>query len=205
MTRPVIVALHGVGSTASQLELALGPLGAVADVIVMPAPDPFEGGGSGRQWFSVNGVTEENRSARAAAALEELLPRLDALAEGRNMSRDELVLLGFSQGAILAHGAVASGAHRGAAVAIAGRLATPVIDAGERPANVLLVHDITDPVMPVELSTNAAQELASAGHHVQRAVTTGIGHAIGAATLIIVTDWLASRGFDPPSNPSESR
>lgn len=205
MTRPVIVALHGVGSTDSELELALRRLGAVADVIVLPAPHPFEGGGSGRQWFSVEGVTEENRSARAAAALEVLLPRIDAVASARNIVRDELVLLGFSQGAILTLGAVASGAHRGAAIAIAGRLAGPVVDAGEHPASVLLVHDLADPVMPVELSANAAQNLASAGHRVERAVTTGIGHSIGAATLIIVTDWLESRAAASALQPELKR
>lgn len=202
MSRPVLVALHGVGSTDVQISSALKPLEEVADVLVLPGPDPFDGGGAGRQWFSIAGVTEENRPARAAAALEQLLPRLDQLAGARGMLRDELVLLGFSQGAILTLGAVASGAHRGAAVAIAGRLATPIVPAEDRPGNVLLVHDRNDPVMPVQLAAAAAEELARAGHDVDRVLTTGIGHSIGPATLTAVYDWLGSL---PPRHQLSAR
>lgn len=193
MTRPVIVALHGVGSTDAKLDLALRPLQAVADVISLAGPDPFDGG-TGRQWFSVAGVTEANRPARTAAALDALLPRLDAVAAARNINRNELVLLGFSQGAILTLGAVASGAHSGAAIAIAGRLANSVVAAGVRPASVLVVHDLNDPVMPAALARDAARELANAGHRVERAFTTGVGHSIGAETLTVVADWLLAQG-----------
>jgi len=144
MTRPLIVALHGVGSSARDMAAALSPLRAVADVVALDGGDPFDGGGSGRQWFSVHGVTEANRSRRVLDAVPPLLDRLDRLAAERGVAREDLVLLGFSQGAIMALAMVAQGLHPGPAIAIAGRLAAPVIPAGGDPATVLLVHDSDD-------------------------------------------------------------
>jgi phospholipase/carboxylesterase len=192
MIRPIVVALHGVGATAAGLAEALRPLELVAEVVALPAPDPFEGGDPGRQWFSVAGVTEANRSDRIAAALPPLLARLDALSASHGVARDELVLLGFSQGAILAMAAVAGGFHHGPAIAIAGRLAVPVAPAGARPARLLLLYDRDDRVMPVALSAAADAAFAGAGHRVDRVVTSGLGHGIGSATLGAITEWLST-------------
>ena len=38
---------------------------------------PWDGGGGGRQWFSLAGVTEANRPARVEVAAEELSRWLD--------------------------------------------------------------------------------------------------------------------------------
>lgn len=49
MTRTIIVALHGVGSSARDMAVALVPLASVADVIALDGPEPFDHGGAGRQ------------------------------------------------------------------------------------------------------------------------------------------------------------
>jgi phospholipase/carboxylesterase len=190
MTRPLIVALHGVGSNARDLAAALAPLGPVAEVLALDGFDPFDGGGQGRQWFSVAGVTEASRPARVAAALPALIAKLDTIAAERGIARDDIILLGFSQGAIMTLAAVAGGLHHGRAVAVAGRLAAPVLPV-ERAATVLLLHDRDDRVMPINLSVDAGAALDRAGHHVEGAWSAGIGHGIGAPTLSAIADWLA--------------
>jgi phospholipase/carboxylesterase len=192
MSRPLIVALHGVGSSARDMAAALAPLQAFAEVVALDGRDPFDGGGAGRQWFSIAGVTEADRPARVAEALPSLIGRLDLLAEERGLAREEMVLLGFSQGAIMTLAMVAQGLHPGRAVAIAGRLAAPVVQAGDRPASVLLIHDSADRIMPVALSADAAAQLSAAGHHVKLIGTDGIGHSIGFPTTSAIADWLAT-------------
>lgn len=199
MSRPIIVALHGVGSTEAQMRTALSPLEPLAEVIALSGPQPFDGGGAARQWFSVSGVTEENRADRTAAALAELLPRLEQLASARGVSRHQLILLGFSQGAILTLAAVAAGAHLGPAIAVAGRLATPAVTIGpDEAATVLLVHDQHDRVMPSALSSAAADRLAKAGHRVRTSFSTGVGHSIGPATLEAISEWLSWLALSAP-------
>lgn len=191
MTRPVIVALHGVGSSGANMAAALRPLEAQAHVVALDGIDPFDGGGSGRQWFSVAGVTEADRPLRVAGALPGLLRRLDRLAEGYGLARRDLVLLGFSQGAIMTLAAVAQGLHPGRAIAVAGRLAAPVARPIE-PADLLLIDDRDDRVMPSALSDDAAARIAAAGHRVDRFHTAGIGHGIGSATTEAIATWLTT-------------
>jgi phospholipase/carboxylesterase len=192
MSRPLIVALHGVGSSAADMAAALAPLEHIADVVALDGHEAFDGGGRGRQWFSVAGVTDENRPVRVAGAIPPLLDRLDRLARQRGIAREDLVLLGFSQGAIMSLALIAQGLHPGRAVAVAGRLAAPVVPAGAKAASLLLVHDLADRVMPSLLSQEAATRLIAAGHGVELAQTSGIGHGIGPATINAIADWLAA-------------
>jgi phospholipase/carboxylesterase len=164
------------------MAVALAPLERFAEVLALDGLDPFDGGGAGRQWFSVAGVTEADRPLRVAEALPSLVDRLDRLAKDRSLKRDDLVLLGFSQGAIMTL----------AMVAIAGRLAAPVVPTEERLASLLLVHDRADRVMPSALSVEAAARLSAAGHFVKLLLTDGIGHGIGFPTTAAVADWLTT-------------
>jgi phospholipase/carboxylesterase len=190
MNPPLIVALHGVGSSADDMIAALHPLDAFADVIALPGHEPFDSSDIGRQWFSVMGVTVGNRSTRTAAALPALIAKLDQLAVARNIRRDDIILLGFSQGAIMTLAAVAGGYHCGRAISIAGRLAVPVSPALDRQAEILVVHDADDQIMPSGLSLEAAAALNHAGHAAKILETAGVGHRIGAATLEAISTWL---------------
>ena len=190
MNPPLIVALHGVGSSAEDMTAALHPLDAIADVIALPGHEPFDNSDSGRQWFSVLGVTEGNRSTRTTAALPALIAKLDQLAVTRNIRRDDIILLGFSQGAIMTLAAVAGGYHRGRAISIAGRLAVPVSPALDRQAEILVVHDADDQIMPSGLSLEAAAALSHADNTVEIGETACVGHGIGAATLVAIGAWL---------------
>jgi phospholipase/carboxylesterase len=189
---PLIVALHGVGSSARDMAVALAPLERVAEVVSLDGGEAFDGGGLGRQWFSIAGVTDADRSQRVARALLGLLERLDQLARSRDMRREDLVLLGFSQGAMMVLAMVAQQFHPGQAVAIAGRLAVPVLPAAGRPASLLLVHDLSDRIAPPSMSQDAADRLGAAGHHVKLVHTEGVGHGIGPAVPGVIAEWLAA-------------
>jgi phospholipase/carboxylesterase len=192
VSRPLIAALHGVGSSARDMAAALAPLERAAEVVTLDGGEPFDGAGQGRQWFSIAGVTDADRPRRVARTLPALLDRLDRLARSRDMRREDLVLLGFSQGAMMVLAMVAQHLHPGRAVAIAGRLAVPVLSAADRPASLLLVHDLSDPIAPPSMSRDAADRLGAAGHHVKLVHTKGIGHGIGPAALAVIAEWLAA-------------
>ncbi|RLR17228.1 phospholipase, partial [Sodalis-like symbiont of Bactericera trigonica] len=103
----------------------------------------------GYQWFSVVGVTEENRPRRihaALAAFDDMLARVMA-AQGMVRQPQKVVLVGFSQGATITLDAVASGSWPVAGVvAFSGRLATPLPLKPAPQAPVLLLHGGQDDV-----------------------------------------------------------
>lgn len=177
------ILLHGVGSNGDDL----APLGKSWEprlpgvTFVSPnAPDRSDFG-SGYQWFSVAGVTEENRPARIAAARTSFDAVLSGIVEEHGFADrlDHVVLIGFSQGTIMSLDAVASGRWPVAAViGFSGRLATekPLTPAKE--TKILLVHGTADSVIPSWETEKAQTELTSAGLSVETVIEPGLGHTI---------------------------
>lgn len=183
MTRLVIL-LHGVGAHGASI-------GWLAEALAMPgltfvAPDaPFAfdaaPGGPARQWFSVTGVTAENRPARVTAARARFDAVLDEViaAHGLTGQPGRVALVGFSQGAIMALDAVATGRWSfGAVVAFSGRLASapPLAPA---PTPILIAHGDRDTAIPVAEATSATAALTAAGHPPELVLEQGLGHAPG--------------------------
>lgn len=177
-----IAILHGVGASANAMQPVAQALAKglpTAAVVALNGYDPFDLGGNGRQWFSVKGITEDNRPARVEAAL----PRVDqaiATEEARlGLTRRKTVILGFSQGAILAlHMAASSPNPPMAVIALAGRLAGPPSPAPQPRPPVLLSHGAMDAVIQVAHMDAAATALREAGCLVQTLQIPGLGHAI---------------------------
>ena len=183
MTRLVIL-LHGVGAHGSSIGWLAEALAIPGMSFVAPdAPFAFDAapGGPGRQWFSVTGVTAENRPARLAAArapFDAVLAGVIA-AHGLTGQPQRVALVGFSQGAIMALDAVATGRWPvGAVVAFSGRLATqpPLTPA---PTPILIAHGDRDTAIPVAEATTATAALTAAGHPPELVLEPGLGHAPG--------------------------
>lgn len=200
-----IVPLHGVGSRGNDFaglahQWPQDLPGACVELV--DAPYPFDGGGSGRQWFSVDGVTAANRLARIVDAR----PAFDAAIAGRDAATRDLplVLVGFSQGSIMALDAVASGRKRPAAVvAFSGRLATPV-SALQPSTPILLLHGEADRVIPASESAAAHQALKAAGFDATLRVEPGVGHAISPTGARFALDWLRARNVGEAASAAQA-
>lgn len=148
MTR--VIFLHGIGSNGAGMRPLAAALGLTGTVHFPDGTEPSDMG-PGRQWFSVQGITETNRPARIGASL----PAFRSLIESMG-NPGESVLIGFSQGAIMALHAVADGLAVRGVIAISGRLAAPVPARTDWPPIVLL-HGAADPVIPVAMALATAQ------------------------------------------------
>jgi len=194
--KSLVIFLHGVGSNGADL----APLGQAWRALLPEtefaspdAPEPFDRGGSGRQWFSVSGVTEANRPDRIAEAREAFDRVLSGLiAEAGLTDRvDRVALVGFSQGSIMALDALASGRWPvGAVVAFAGRLASPEPITPSTGTRALLLHGGADPIMPVSETASAEARLTDAGVSVERHVFPGVGHSISADGMAVAGSFL---------------
>lgn len=193
----LVIFLHGVGSRGADLA-ALGeswaPILPRTAFAAPDAPSPFDGGGPGRQWFSVAGVTEANRPDRIVAARPAFDATLRAIVDGHGFAGrlDRVVLVGFSQGSIMALDAIASGRWPvGGVVAYSGRLASPQPLAPATVSRVLLVHGTADPVIPADQSIAAAKTLAGLGVAADLRLIEGLGHGINAGAAAVAGRFIA--------------
>jgi phospholipase/carboxylesterase len=182
---PLYIYLHGVGATA----LAMTP---VADRFAQAwpqaahlMPDGFDASDlapAGRQWFSVLGVTEDNRPARVQAVLPRVAEFVRDAQATLGVAPPATALVGFSQGAIVAlELAQAFPGLVGRVVAVAGRYAT--LPASAPAAVVHLVHGKEDRVMPARHCVDAATRLVALGGDVTADVVPGVGHEAHPALL----------------------
>jgi phospholipase/carboxylesterase len=168
----LVIFLHGVGANGADL----APLADIllpflpASVFASPdGPERFDGGGSGRQWFSVAGVTQANRAERVqhARATFDRVIASEIEKHGFAGRFARIAFFGFSQGAIMALDAVATGRWLlRAVVAASGRLATAP-EANEPLTKILVMHGENDPVIPAQETRFAAERLRAAGFEVE--------------------------------------
>ncbi len=146
--------------------------------------------GSGFQWFSVAGITEDSRPARIAAAM----PLFEATVQGwqqrTGVAVADTVLVGFSQGAIMALESTQRAAPlSGRVVSLSGRFAH---DPRLAPADTTLhfVHGTQDRVIHHGYAEQAAETLALNGANVTVDVVPGLGHQIDAQVLRLLVERL---------------
>ena len=197
----LVLLFHGVGSSAENL----APIGeAIAQarpkavVVSVDAPHPSSLG-SGKEWFSVVGVTEQNRPQRIAAVMTLFLKTVRHWQQRSGVGRQGTVLVGFSQGAIMsleATQAIATGeAIASVVISLAGRFAQPV---RQVPPSMRfhLIHGEQDNVVATHWSIEAAQALKGSGATVTLDLLPRLGHGIDGRALRMVAAYLGG-----PSSP----
>jgi predicted esterase len=179
----VIIGLHGYGSNADNL-MALFDQYPGADEVDLV--DGFESAGAhGRAWFAWPHDLPDDDLARAISGAEtKLWPVILAAAAGRT-----IVVMGFSQGAVMAYALAAHHPEIRVAVPISGRLPVPLYPrAGARTAPVVALHGDADPRVDIALdrTTNAAfgasatlHEYAGVGHTITPEMRAALFAAIG--------------------------
>jgi phospholipase/carboxylesterase len=178
----LVLLFHGVGSSAA----SLAPLGQViaqarpnAMVVSVDAPHASTLG-HGREWFSVIGVSEQNRPERIAATLPTFLQTVAHWQRVAGVGPEETAIVGFSQGAIVSLEATQVQAAQVPAmrvIALAGRFGQAVRRA-PKGLRFHLIHGEQDTVVPPHASLAAARELRELGAEVTLDLLPGLGHGI---------------------------
>lgn len=190
----LILLFHGVGSSAQ----AMVPLGQAyarafpqAMVVALDAPFPSELAPGGRQWFSVAGVTEENRPARVAAALPAFEYAVKHWQQQAGVEAAGTALVGFSQGAIMAlEAALRPEPVAARVVAIAGRFARLPEQPLHEGGSIHLLHGKADAVMPYRHVIEAALRLKTLGADFTADVLPFIGHELHPDLMALAVEKL---------------
>lgn len=201
---PTLVALHGWGASAHDL-LGLSPLlhGGRALVLCPQGPGrvPIGDGLEGYGWFPITpgSPPDPMEFAKGAAALRAFL---DQALERYPVDRRKLVLLGFSQGGVMAYDLVLSEPERFAGlVALSSWLPEPLdqgIPANEALQNfpALVMHGSQDPMIPVARAQDSRQRLMARGLNVHYREFP-MQHEINPDALREMVLWLEEKVFQP--------
>lgn len=190
----LILLFHGVGSTP----LSMVPLGQrlaaefpQAAIFSVASPEACDSG-SGYQWFSVRGISEESRAQRVAEAMPGFARSIRDLQQATGATPAQTALIGFSQGAIMALESTQSEAQlAGRVVAIAGRFAAQPTRVPEE-TTLHFFHGKSDPVIPYSHTVTAAEHLVRLGADLTADVIPFLGHGIDRATEDLLVDRLKS-------------
>jgi len=201
--RSALIFLHGYGANGADLLGLADPLGEHLPDTLFLAPDAPEacaGAPMGFQWFPIpwiDGSSEEEQRAVLMRAADDLQAFIDGVLVDEDLLEEQVMLLGFSQGAMMAmHVAPRREEPLAGVIAISGRLLEPEALADEalcRPP-VLLIHGDADDVVPVQSLPLAAQGLQDAGWtEVYAHIMRGTGHGIAPDGLEVALAFLRER------------
>lgn len=193
----LVILLHGYGSNGADL-IGLAPYWADAipgAVFVSPnAIEPVPGAPGGYQWFPISNLDPHlmEQGVRSAAISVERF--IDRELEKYGLPPERLVLVGFSQGTMMA---LHVGLRR--AKEIAGIVGYSGVLVGGRSLKdemrskppIVLIHGDRDPTIPIPAMFDSADALCEAGHGAQWHISYGVPHSIGPDGLELGAAFLA--------------
>jgi len=200
----LVILLHGYGADGNDLiglAPVLAPLMPDAVFHAPNAPYPCEGNPFGYQWFGISRL----EPALTLAGVRSAAPLVDAFLDETmaqyGLDESKTVLVGFSQGTMMAlHVGLRRAVCPAAIVGYSGIFvlpdeAEPQAVAGEiksRPP-ALLIHGDQDDLIPVQALFHSAQALAALEAPVEWHISPGVGHGIDQEGLRHGGEFLARR------------
>lgn len=199
-TRSAVIFLHGYGANAADLIGLADPLAEhMPDTLFISpdAPEECEGVPMGRQWFPIpwiDGSSEEDSRAGMMLAADDLNAFLDGVMVDEDLLPEQVVVLGFSQGTMMALHVVPRREDPIAGlVGFSGRLLEPEALPEETVSRlpILLVHGDQDDVVPIQSLPAAIEALQEAEFKdVYAHVMKGTAHGIAPDGLSVALAFM---------------
>ncbi len=204
--KQLVVFLHGVGADGDDL-IGLAPYFAErlpdAEFLSPHAPFPFDMAEGCRQWFSLQDTAPQSVLAGIKVAAPLLDAFLDQELAARGLTDEQLVVVGFSQGTMLALYVLLRRSRPCAVlVGFSGMLAAPDLLPAEMTVKprILLIHGEDDPVVPHGFLPLAKNALELMGVPVLTLSLPDLGHGIDERGLDAATDLVGQVFGAEPSD-----
>jgi len=201
--RSCVVFLHGYGANGADLLGLADPLAEHMPDTLFLAPDAPEacaGAPMGYQWFPIpwiDGSSEEAAAEGLRRAADDLNAFLDGVMVDEDLLPEQVMVLGFSQGTMMAlHVLPRREDPVAGIVAFSGRLLEPELLADEALCKppVLLIHGDQDDVVPPQSLPLAAEALEGAGWtEVYAHIMKGTAHGIAPDGLSVALAFMRDR------------
>jgi len=195
--RLTVIAIHGRGSNEDDLLGLAQPLGLPLRVVAPRGPLKLSLGWTvGYAWYEFANLGDPEPEG-FQQSVDRLVALVDHVRDRWQLAREQLVLLGFSQGAVMSMCVALTIPERvGGVVALSGYLPRPEVwqpprtDLGGMPVRV--THGTYDSILPVAWGRAAAERLRQYNADV-RYEEFPMDHEVNTACLEVIRGWLAAR------------
>jgi phospholipase/carboxylesterase len=189
---PTVVALHGRGTDEYDLIPLVLSLGLTNALLISPcAPKPFEFGG-GFAWYDVGqeGVPSPQTFDESLRLLRRFI---DEVRTGYPVNRERLLLLGFSQGTVMAYSlALTDPSSFLGTAALSGyvplRSGLPLALKDLGAFSAFVSHGTYDEIIPVHLARESVELLKKAGARVEYREYP-MGHEVSERAIRDLSEW----------------
>lgn len=190
--KQLLLLFHGVGDnpvSMGEIGSWFAPLFPEALVVSIGGAEPC-GPVPGRQWFSVQDVTEENRQARVDVIMPVFIETVRYWQKQSGVGPEATALIGFSQGAIMSLESIkAEPGLASRVIAFNGRYAS-LPEIATTATTVHLIHGGEDRVIGLSHAVAAQEALVRAGGDVTLDIVEDLGHAIDDRSMQFALDHL---------------
>lgn len=194
--KKLVVMLHGLGSNGEDL-MSLQPfLTPNLDEVAFYSPnaiEPFDGGMGGYQWFSKERLFDENFLDYATENCRIALAMIDDKIEELGLTRQDTILLGFSQGTMIIPSILSMDEGDDnfcGAILFAGRYSKPKQPICNK-YNFCLIHSEEDEIMSMEDAQNLYNNLKKdCAKSITLNCLPNLGHSIDQRGIEIALDFM---------------
>ncbi|EJC6255145.1 TPA: esterase [Klebsiella aerogenes] len=188
----LLLLFHGVGDnpvSMGQIGSWFAPQFPNALIVSIGGAEPC-GPAPARQWFSVQGVTEENRQQRIDAIMSTFIETVRYWQKQSGLGPQATALIGFSQGAIMSLESIkAEPGLASRVIAFNGRYAS-LPQTATTQTTVHLIHGGEDRVIDLAWAVSAQERLQELGGDVTLDIVEDLGHAIDDRSMQFALDRL---------------
>lgn len=189
--KQLVLLLHGVGSSPTHLK-PLGQAIAAANpqALIVALAAPFTDERSLSQWFSVAGVTEQNRPERVTQALPAFFQCLAPWLQQARAAAIEPVLFGFSQGGIMLLEAAKTKELSDCHLLVCASRFASLPNQTLSLKSLGWLHGMLDPIFSAEQVLLTKQHLVKLGQNMQLQLFAEMRHELPIAVTV---DWINKR------------
>lgn len=190
-TDTLIFLFHGYGSSNDNLQ-SIGEKFSetipTAEVHLPNGIEPCEEG-FGYKWFSLDSNDLNNWGTSLLKNTSELMNYIDSVKNSKNLDYKDIILSGFSQGAMLSL-ALGISSNVKAVISFSGLILVPELFLKPANTKVLLAHGTHDSVIPITCLDLTKEALSNLNIDTRVAIAQGLDHAINEYLLNEAVDFL---------------
>ena len=193
---PLLIMLHGYGSGAHDLFSFAGEL--PDNIFIVSAQAPFTLPPYGNAWYEIHFNNTQGKfsdEVQAVKSRELIVKFIDEVLEHYPVDKNNVTLLGFSQGTILSYSVALSYPEKVKnVIAISGYLNEDIVKANYSSGDfshlsVYISHGTQDPVIPVTWARKAPEKLKELNIDYKYSEFP-TGHGVSPANLADIVNWI---------------